>query len=120
MIALTNLTVIDGSDRPPQSRVTIVIEDERIAARGPSRELSVPAAASAIDCQGKYLIPGLWDMHTHIVFSGESCLATLVGYGVTSVRDMGGDLERIDEWREQIERGRIAGPSIEGRNVRVE
>ncbi len=107
-IVLTNLTVVDvrsGELRPKQ---TLVIKGDRIISAGPSKSLADPPGARSIDCSGLYAIPGLWDMHVHLVlgdwFPGGKniSLPLFVANGVTSVRDMGSELEVIQKWRGEI------------------
>jgi imidazolonepropionase-like amidohydrolase len=77
-----------------------------------------PAAATTVDGRGKYLIPGLWDMHVHEVFGdwlprNEQVVPLLfVANGVTGVRDMGGDLDVLKEWRARIAAGQMLGPRM--------
>src|SRR5713226_3930751 len=66
LIALTHVTVIDGTGRPPQPDMTVIVRDGRIAAFGPSARASVPEGARVVDGAGRFLIPGLWDMHVHL------------------------------------------------------
>ena len=77
------------------------------------------AGSQVIDARGKFLIPGLWDMHVHIAgisadpeWSKEVVLPLLTAMGVTGVRDMGGDLGVLQEWRREIESGKLIGPHI--------
>jgi imidazolonepropionase-like amidohydrolase len=72
-----------------------------------------------IEARGKYLIPGLWDMHVHIAgisadpkWSKNVILPLLIAQGVTGVRDMGGDLGVLRAWKEEIEAGKLLGPHI--------
>ena len=58
------------------------------------------------------MIPGLWDMHTHLAYVGDVTCTTLVAYGVTSVRDPGGALDTVDWFRARIEQGSLIGPRI--------
>src|ERR1700734_1084030 len=75
-------------------------------------------ATVIIDGHGKFLIPGLWDMHVHSAFGDwfpggrEIILPLFVANGVTGVRDMGGDLPVLLEWRREIASGRIVGPRM--------
>src|SRR5438034_699919 len=64
-IALTHVTVIDVIAAQPKSDMTVVINGDRITAVGHSAGISVPADAKVVDATGKFLIPGLWDMHVH-------------------------------------------------------
>jgi len=111
-IALTHVTVIDMIGEQPLTDTTVVITGERISAVGKSGTVAIPAGARVIDATGKYLIPGLWDMHVHLSYARASALPVLVANGVTGVRDMGSDLGEIDAWRAQIAAGVIAGPRI--------
>lgn len=72
-----------------------------------------------IDLEGKYLMPGLWDMHVHfrggdsLISENKDLLGLFLKYGVTTVRDAGGDMTpALLEWREQIESGILQGPDI--------
>ena len=67
-LAITHVTVIDATGTPPQADMTVIVHDQRIAELGKSSELRAPVHAVIVDGRGKYLIPGLWDMHVHTVF----------------------------------------------------
>jgi hypothetical protein len=85
-LAITDVTVIDvaaGSARPGQ---TVVIQNDRIIAVGPVAETRVPPGAAMIYASGKFLIPGLWDMHAHI--ADPAMPELFLRYGVTGVRHM--------------------------------
>jgi imidazolonepropionase-like amidohydrolase len=118
-LAITHVTVIDTSGRLTQTDRTVVVSNGRIAAIGPSGRLRVPKEARVIDARGKFLIPGLWDMHVHIAgisadpaWSKEVILPELIAYGVTGVRDMGGDLDALLAWKREIAAGALMGPHI--------
>jgi hypothetical protein len=96
-----------GTTAPGQ---TVVIRDRTIQAVGP--EIRVPAGARTIEGRGLYLMPGLWDMHAHLTDATAAALPVLVAYGVTGVRDAGGDLDLIDSWRRSIGDGERTGPRI--------
>jgi imidazolonepropionase-like amidohydrolase len=97
---------------------TIVIQQNKIAAVGPFNEIKVPPKATQVDCSGRFVIPGLWDMHVHLVFGDwfpggkEISLPMFVANGITGVRDMGSDLEPVQNWRSQIAAGKLIGPRI--------
>ena len=61
---------------------------------------------------GKFLMPGLWDMHVHLGFARESAFPAFVANGVTAVRDLGGDLAELDRWRTEVAAGSRVGPLI--------
>jgi imidazolonepropionase-like amidohydrolase len=71
-----------------------------------------PAGAQIVDGQGKFVIPGLWDMHAHMEMTGESSLQLYVANGVTGIRDMGSALDLILNLREATASGRTVGPQI--------
>lgn len=64
-LVLTHVTVIDMMSAPPKPDMTVVITGNRISALGRTNEVSIPQNARIVDATGKFLIPGLWDMHTH-------------------------------------------------------
>jgi predicted amidohydrolase YtcJ len=111
-LVITPLAVIDATGAPALAQMTVVIRKGRIAEIGKSGDVAIPSGARIVDASGKFLIPGLWDMHGHLTEAGEGALALLMENGVTGVRDMGGDLEKIDLWRRQIATGERLGPHI--------
>ena len=111
--AITNVSVIDGTAPTPRAGQTVVVRGNRIEAVGPTPVTPAPPGARVVDGSGKYLIPGLWDMHVHTtVPGGREVLALYVANGVLGVRDLAGDWARLTEWREDISNGRLVGPRI--------
>ncbi len=111
--AFTHVSVIDGRSAEPRADRTVVIRGNRIVAEGPSASVTVPAGARVIDGRGKFLIPGLWDMHVHTVMpGGRDVLQLYIANGVTGVRDMAGDWPTLTKWRGEIARGTLIGPRI--------
>jgi imidazolonepropionase-like amidohydrolase len=92
--------------------MAIVIRGERISDIEQSSAFSAPRNVKLIDGRGKFVIPGLWDMHVHLSYATESALPLLLANGVTGVRDMGSSLSEIDRWRAEIETGTRQGPRI--------
>src|SRR5712692_4400263 len=111
-LAFTHVTLIDTSGAPPKLDMTVVIASDRITEVGKSGKVKIPRGARIVDATGKYLIPGLWDMHMHLSWTRASALPLLIANGVTGVRDMGGRLAEIDEWRTKIASGLLVGPRI--------
>lgn len=109
-IAITNVTVIDVAGGERQPGVTVLTKGNLIVAVG--RDVPVPAAAVPIDGTGKFLIPGLWDMHSHHQGTGPESVDLFVANGVVGTRDMGADADFILPLRERINRGEILGPEI--------
>ncbi len=111
-LALKNVTVIDATGAGPQSNMTVLVTNNRIAAIRESSKAQLPRDVRVIDMQGKFLIPGLWDMHVHLSKAGENTLPLFIANGVTSVRDMGGDFELMARWKKEIDQGKRIGPRI--------
>jgi imidazolonepropionase-like amidohydrolase len=116
-LAITHVTVIDTTGGTAKPDMTVTVRGNRIS--GIERASSkIPAGAHVIDGRGKFLIPGLWDMHVHTNFGdwlpgGEEIILPLfVANGVTGIRDMGGDLHQLLEWRKQIDASAILGPRM--------
>jgi imidazolonepropionase-like amidohydrolase len=117
-LAFTHVTVIDATGAPPLPDMTVVVEDKHIVALGKSGAVQPPDNAKVIESKGKYLIPGLWDMHVHTAFGDwlpaneQVTLPLFVANGITGVRDMGSDIEVVKRWRAQIEAGHLLGPRM--------
>jgi len=88
---------------------TVVVHDGMVSAVGPDSTAEIPAHAQIIDGAGRFLMPGLADMHVHI--SNEDEFLLFIANGVTTVRDMFGDEDRL-AWRANVERGDMLGPTI--------
>jgi len=117
-LVLTHVNLIDATGSPAQPDMAVVVEDQHIVEVGKSAVVQAPKGAKVVDGSGKYLIPGLWDMHVHEVFGdwlprNEKIVPPLfVANGVTGVRDMGGDLDVLKVWRAEIAAGRMLGPRM--------
>jgi len=98
LLAIVGATLIDGTGAAPVPNSIIVIRDGKIVAVGSQSSVRVPPDAKIIKASGKFLLPGLWDMHAHVGQSawGPAYLAA----GVTTVRDCGGDFEIITAFRD--------------------
>jgi len=117
-IAIIHVTVIDATGAPPQPNSTVLLEGSKISAVGPDSSLRIPPGAQIIDATGKFLIPGLADMHVHLTGAGEPSgsrefiLPLLIANGVTTVRDMGGDVALLKKLKTEIDSGDQLGPKI--------
>lgn len=109
-LAITDVTVIDVATGGRQAGVTVLVRDGRIAAIAP--KIAVPRGASRVDGRGKFLIPGLWDMHSHHQGTGAESLDLFVAKGIVGTRDMGGDADFILPLRQRVNSGAILGPEI--------
>ncbi len=108
-IVITGVTVIDATGAPPQAGMTLVIAGERIAELGKTGYVTIPAHARLVDGAGKFVIPGLWDMHVH--WYDEPSLPLFLANGVTGVRIMCGYPRHLI-WRKEIAAGKLLGPRL--------
>jgi imidazolonepropionase-like amidohydrolase len=109
-LAITRVTVVDVVDGRLMPNSTVAITGGKITSVTPNGR--PPAGVRIVDGQGRFLIPGLWDMHAHMEASGESALQLSVANGVTGLRDMGSDVDLILKMREATASGRVLGPRI--------
>jgi len=130
--ALVGGTLIDGNGGPPMRNSVIIVRGERIEAVGQVGTLPVPAGAEVISTEGMSVLPGLWDMHVHLMINGHADYAhwdrtypslfasvimpasakQLLLAGVTSARDLGAPLEASISVRDAINAGKIPGPTL--------
>ena len=123
-LAIVHVDVVDvmiGELVPDQ---TILIAGDRIAWVGPAADVRMPQGTEVVLGEGRFLIPGLWDMHVHLQYAwdAEVSLPMFLAHGVTGVRDMASDVQEPNQgfsglpdllaWRERIERGELAGPRL--------
>ena len=101
-IAITHVSVVDVASGRLRSDATVVVRGNRIASIGAD---SAPADARVVDGRGKFLIPGLWDMHVHAAWPNmaDPVAELFVANGVTGVRDMWGDPGVIRDWRSHVD-----------------
>ena len=89
-IAIQHVTVINVQSRARSTDQTVVVTGNKITQVGRSADVKTPAGARVIDGTGKFLIPGLWEAHSHAIHvSFERTLPALVARGITDDRDMG-------------------------------
>ena len=130
--ALVGGTLIDGFGGPPVRNSVVLTEGERIKAVGQVGTLEVPAGADVISTEGMSVLPGLWDMHVHLMINGHSDYAhwdkayptlfepvimpasakQLLLAGVTSARDLGAPLEASIAVRDRLNAGTIVGSTV--------
>jgi len=118
LLVLNNVTVVDVRTGALQPEQTVILERQHIFLVGAGKSAKYPRNAPSVNCRGLFLIPGLWDMHVHLVFGDwfpdaqRISLPLFVANGVTGVRDMGSELDIVQNWRNEIEAGRLIGPRI--------
>ncbi len=108
-LVLTHVTVIDTTGASAKPGMTVVIIGDRIAEIGKDGEIRPPKNAETVNGDGKFLIPGLWDMHVH--WYEKDYLPLFIANGVTGVRQMFGAPSHY-QWRKEIEAGQLLGPHL--------
>jgi hypothetical protein len=108
-LLIRDVTIVDVSTGTIHPRHSILIRRDRIAVT--AREIPESQGVQIVNGGGKFVIPGLWDMHAHLTTRDR--LPLHLAQGVTGVRDMGSDLDRAKEWRRAIDKGELLGPHIE-------
>lgn len=118
IVAIENVSVVPMTSDTVLAGRTVIVRGGRIASVTPSRQARVPAGARRIDGRGRFLIPGLADMHTHLFSddavhdsAGPAELGVILANGVTAARIMIGTPEHL-AYRQQIASGAIAGPQL--------
>lgn len=109
-LAITGVTVIDTMTGTAIPNRTVMIRDRAIVSITAGEV--PPGGAQRLDGRGKFLMPGMWDMHAHHQLTGEASLPVFVATGVTGTRDMGADLNFILALRERTASGELLGPRI--------
>jgi imidazolonepropionase-like amidohydrolase len=122
--AIEHVNVVDVVTGEIRNDQTVLISDGRITIAGPAASVAHPLEAKIIRAQGKYLLPGLWDMHVHLRSASnqpgvqlhtenESVLGLFLANGIVGIREMGGDLaDDVIQWRNEIRSGKREGPRI--------
>ena len=126
-MVIWDVTVIDGTGAAPAPHMAVIVQFGTIQAIRPILGFRAPHGAQIIDGAGRYLIPGLWDMHVHMSTRPSTPLGTgprsyaansryflplFVAAGITGVRDMSGDLRLLQAWRDSVRGGSLIGPRM--------
>ena len=115
-LTIANVTVVDVTNGTLHPGTTVVVDANRIVSVGAAD--ASRAGGQVVDAKGLYLIPGLWDMHTHAYFGWSSefgdsyVLPLFIANGVTGVRDMGSDLDAVLRARSEVAAHRLVGPRM--------
>jgi imidazolonepropionase-like amidohydrolase len=112
LVAIRNVTVISMAPGAPAALGTVIVRDGRIAQMGPPARIRVPEGATVVDGTGKYLIPGLFEMHAHTSKTRASALGLYVLHGVTTLRDQGSEHAEVLRWRREVRAGARVGPRM--------
>ncbi len=121
-LAFTHAVIIDGNGDAPISNGTLVVRGDKIEAVGRAEDIEVPPDAQVSDLGGKVLMPGLADMHVHLLGGWDGEAVDMLGYrrylnallyaGVTTVLDTGNVKPYIIQLRQEIAADRLLGPRI--------
>jgi imidazolonepropionase-like amidohydrolase len=113
VVAFVGATLVDGTGAAPVADAVVVVQDGRISAVGSRATTPVPPGAERIDVSGRFLIPGLTDIHVRLTDENvRETLAQLLRYGVTTAKQVGdfnGDLRRLQA---DLDRGVVLGPRL--------
>src|ERR1700678_4814476 len=109
-IAIVGGTLIDGTNASPVPDAVVVIDKGRIVAAGPKSAVKIPKNAQKIDAHGKFILPGLWDMHAH--FEQVEWRPIYLAAGAATVRDCGNEFEFITAVRDAVASGHGLGPRL--------
>jgi len=107
---IINVNIVDTESGAILKNHSVGIINDKIVVV--TKGILIGTDTQIIDGKEKYLMPGLWDMHVHLSYYGKDALGKLVGHGVIGVRDMGGNINEINEWSQLIKHEVIVGPTI--------
>ncbi|OVE80492.1 hypothetical protein BVY01_00135 [bacterium I07] len=116
-IVFTNVSVIDVRGTSALSDMTIILAGDRIKRIGKTSKIDIPDGALVIDAHGKYLIPGLWDMHVHVLRKNLYPMKNIffplfIANGITGLRDTGGQIETFKQFRKESIQNNFLCPII--------
>lgn len=134
-VVFTNITIIDVRQGEAKPAMTVMISGEEITEVGPVGTIEIPVAAKVIDATGKYLIPGLWDMHAHTTTDRNTrkiIFPLYISHGITGIRSMNADcfeegqpncreegssailatIEEVNQWHREMAAGTLVGPQV--------
>jgi imidazolonepropionase-like amidohydrolase len=112
-LAIRNVTLINGTGADPLPGATVLVAGERIVVAGPGTRVDVPGGVETLDGTGRWLVPGLVDLHVHVNNCGEEAFPLWLANGVTSIRDIGGPHSSRGgpSWPRAGARGRACSPT---------
>lgn len=114
-VVVRDVSVVDVVAGRLVPHMDVALAGDRIAAVEPAGASALPSGARVVDGRGRFLIPGLWDMHAHVLWSGAAMRTGLPAYvanGVTGIRDMGGTLPVLADFHAAMRRTAPAWPRV--------
>ena len=118
VLIITNVEVVDTRQGLTSPNLTVVIKQGRVDSIAKHAMIASSHKTQVVNGSGKYLIPGLWDMHAHSAggpaapWDAKIILPLYIANGITGIRDMGGNLQMLKQRKESIERGELVGPHM--------
>lgn len=127
-LIIRHVTVVDVEHASTVANQSVVVRGADIVAVGEDDAIAAQwRAPQRIEAKGRYLMPGLWDMHVHfgggpeLIEENKALLPLYIAHGITSIRDASGDLpEQVLQWRGQIRDGSLAGPQLFTSGAKIE
>ena len=127
-LIIRHATVVDVQQATTHADQAVVVRGNDIVAVGDDRAIAKAwKAPQRVDGTGRYLIPGLWDMHVHfgggpdLIEENKALLPLYIAHGITTIRDCSGDLpEQVLQWRGEIARGQLEGPQLFSSGAKIE
>lgn len=109
-VLIRNARMFDAERRVMKPGMSVLVKGDRIVAVAPTEELAAPSDVEVIDASGQTLLPGLWEMHAHVLAESEGVLSLMAG--VTSDRDLGNNPEALQRLLQLFDDGSLPGPWI--------
>ena len=110
-VAITHVTIVDPRSGSSRRDMTVVVSGRTITSVGTTDKVHIPSGAFRFNGSGKFLIPGLWDMHVHVL-TPERDFPMFIANGVLGVRNMAGVAKDVFKWRADVASGRVLGPRM--------
>lgn len=109
-LLIRNARIFDAAQRTMKSGMSVLVKGDRIISVAPTADLVAPSDVEVIDASGQTLLPGLWEMHTHVLSESEGALSLMAG--ITSDRDLGNNPEALQRLSQLFDEGSLPGPWI--------
>ncbi len=109
-VLIRNARMFDAEKRVMRAGMSVLVEGDRIVSVAPTSELTAPKNAEIIDATGQTLLPGMWEMHAHLLSESEGVLDLMAG--VTSARDLGNHPDALQRLSDQFDAGTLPGPWV--------
>ncbi len=127
-LIIRQATVVDVEHARTQPNQSVVVRGADIVAVGEDKAIARQwRAPRQVDAKGRYLIPGLWDMHVHfgggpeLIEENKALLPLYIAHGITTIRDASGDLPaQVLQWRGKIRDGSLMGPQLFTSGAKIE